>query len=157
MKRVFIILAICLLASCSMTKTFPVTPNDEFTKAYVGKNVSEIVSEYGDPNFVKSDGPRGMILSYEEEITEFIATNASENMEDDMANDSGFDYSQDDARPTGNIIVYKHFYIDKDDICYKVDTNDYLKGGQYRKYFNRVTITELSLLGLLIALVNIFA
>lgn len=168
MKRCFFILvAVCLLSSCSMTKLFPVSPNDEFTAKYVGKTVADIVQEFGNPFNVGSDGKSGMILSYEHVVEEFM----SANLEDaEMTggsgsgavvamNYSGDEYaesSQSDAPMGTSTVVYKHFYVDKNSVCYKVDTNDYLKGGLYRKYFNRVAITEVSLVAVLATLINLF-
>ena len=107
MKRFIAALILCgiLLSSCSAT--YEVSIKNDLTKLFVGLKHHEIIKIMGAPTRETSDGLGGLILVYEdveyESISSFLKNSSVTN--------------------TKPIIGYIHHYINKDGLCYNVETN----------------------------------
>lgn len=158
MRNIILVLLAIMAVSCSTTKQFAVTPSEEFESVFVGLTANDIMDAYGKPTRIDANG-EGVILVYESVVEEFRSS------EDDSdtattTNSYGMEESSDEGETvaSGNYVtVYKYFYLDRDCYCYKVDTNDYIKGGVYRKYFNKITIVEMSIIAVLAIIINLIA
>ena len=104
MRRIlFLLLAAGLFATaCSTARRVPAT----VTPSWVGNTTSDILDRMGDPIRIDADGQGGSILVYES-VPDY--------------NDPKYDILDPDA----NVAVrrYANFYLDREGICYKVDTN----------------------------------
>ncbi len=104
MKRIVLLLLAAGLftTACSTARRVPVTA----TPSWVGSTTSDILDRMGDPTRIDADGQGGSVLVYE----------------------STPDYSDpkyDILDPEANVPVrrYANFYLDREGVCYKVDTN----------------------------------
>lgn len=88
------------------------------------------------------------MMRFEKTVEEFLT------FTEEDTSISSEESSSSDAYSSNKVLVYKNFYFDNANSCYKVETNDYLKGGEYRKYYDRMTIAELSGIGVFFILLN---
>lgn len=100
------------MVSCSTTQR--ISRLSEYTATYVGKTHNDIVLMVGVPTRQVSDGAGGTILCYEESVQRTVAT--AENV-----NPISGTYTP--GALTGTQTSYVNFYINKEGICYNVDTN----------------------------------
>ena len=116
MRRIvdFCIVATVLAAmtSCGAARRYEQLPTveEEMTQQWAGKEYSDIVQSYCDPDRIAPDGNDGCILIYETVSTV-------------METDS------DDAPTTvQEERDYTHFYLDQEGFCYLVESNQYVPG-----------------------------
>jgi hypothetical protein len=111
------ILGICIVAtvlaavtSCGTAKRIEQQPTaeEERTQLWAGKEYSDIVQSYGDPDRIAPDGNDGSILIYE---------TVSTSMETD-----------DNATTLQEERDYTHFYLNQEGFCYLVESNQYVPG-----------------------------
>ena len=141
MRRIvdFCIVATVLAAmtSCGTARRIEQLPTEEeeMTQRWAGKEYSDIVQSYGDPDRIAPDGNDGSILIYETVSTV-------------METDS------DDAPTTvQEERDYTHFYLDQEGFCYLVESNQYVPGiartktgnGSWLTSFGAISVMALSL------------
>ena len=108
------ILGICIVAtvlaavtSCgtmSRIEQLP-TSEEERSQLWAGKEYSDIVQSYGDPDRIAPDGNDGSILIYETVSTAM---------------------ETDDPTTVEEERDYTHFYLDQEGFCYLVESNQYV-------------------------------
>ena len=110
------ILGICIVAtvlaavtSCGTAKRIEQQPTaeEERTQLWAGKEYSDIVQSYGDPDRIAPDGNDGSILIYETVSTAM---------------------EPDDPTTVEEERDYTHFYLDQEGFCYLVESNQYVPG-----------------------------
>ena len=106
---VFCIVATVLAAvtSCGTAKRIEQQPTaeEERTQLWAGKEYSDIVQSYGDPDRIAPDGNDGSILIYETVSTAM---------------------ETDDSTTVVEERYYTHFYLDQEGFCYLVKSNQYV-------------------------------
>ena len=111
MRRIF---AFCIVAtvlaavtSCGTTSRIEQLPTTEEERAqlWAGKEYSDIVQSYGDPDRIAPDGNDGSILIYETVSTAM---------------------ETDDPTTVEEERYYTHFYLDQEGFCYLVKSNQYV-------------------------------
>ena len=108
------ILGICIVAtvlaavtSCGTARRIEQQPTaeEERTQLWAGKEYSDIVQSYGDPDRIAPDGNDGSILIYETVSTAM---------------------ETDDPTTVEEERYYTHFYLDQEGFCYLVKSNQYV-------------------------------
>ena len=111
MRRIFAfsIVATILAAvtSCGTTSRIEQLPTteEERSQLWAGKEYSDIVQSYGDPDRIAPDGNDGSILIYETVSTAM---------------------ETDDPTTVEEERYYTHFYLDQEGFCYLVKSNQYV-------------------------------
>lgn len=127
-KAILLTILPFVLSSCGavvsmFSSTSDAQKEQEFNLAYVGKTYSNIVTTFGAPDRVESDGQGGKILVFEK-INTTISTDV----------DTHFGMFDPDYTTTQSTSKsYRHFFMDEDGVCYLVKTNQMLPGGKYDK------------------------
>lgn len=108
------IVGICIVAtvlaamtSCGTTSRIEQLPtsDEERSQLWAGKEYSDIVQSYGDPDRIAPDGNDGSILIYET-VSTAMETDAPTTVEEERD--------------------YTHFYLDQEGFCYLVESNQYV-------------------------------
>lgn len=134
LKAVCLVILSFVFSSCGTISALLGSPDyadmeREFNMAYVGKTHANIVTTYGAPDRVESDGQGGQILVYEK-----ITTKTSTDV------DTHFGMFDPDYETTiSTDKSYKHFFMDQDGICYMVKTNQSLPGGENDRKDKKLT------------------
>ena len=122
---VFCIVATVLAAvtSCGTAKRIEQQPTaeEERTQLWAGKEYSDIVQSYGDPDRIAPDGNDGSILIYETFSTAM---------------------ETDDPTTVEEERDYTHFYLDQEGFCYLVESNQYVPGIARTKTGNKSWLTS---------------
>ena len=125
------IVDICIVAtvlaamtSCGAARRYEQLPTveEEMTQQWAGKEYSDIVQSYGDPDRIAPDGNDGCILIYE---------TVSTAMETD-----------DNPTTVQEERDYTHFYLDQEGFCYLVESNQYVPGIARTKTGNKSWLTS---------------
>lgn len=95
------------VTSCGTTSRIEQLPTteEEWSQLWAGKEYSDIVQSYGDPDRIAPDGNDGSILIYETVST---------------AMETGDPTTVVEER------YYTHFYLDQEGFCYLVKSNQYV-------------------------------
>lgn len=95
------------VTSCGTTSRIEQLPTteEERSQLWAGKEYSDIVQSYGDPDRIAPDGNDGSILIYETVST---------------AMETGDPTTVEEER------YYTHFYLDQEGFCYLVKSNQYV-------------------------------
>ena len=106
----FVATILAAVTSCGTTSRIEQLPTTEEERAqlWAGKEYSDIVQSYGDPDRIAPDGNDGSILIYE---------TVSTAMETD-----------DNPTTVQEERDYTHFYLDQEGFCYLVESNQYVPG-----------------------------
>ena len=97
-----LLLAVFLLTAC---ESFPISRRPDPASTWVGRPTSEILEAMGNPVRIDGDGKDGSILVYES---------------------SGYDdpkFDIFDPQASAKALQYAKFYLNKEGLCYHVDTN----------------------------------
>lgn len=113
------IIVIIIMPSCSVAKRIHKYEN-EYNQLWVGKTYAEIVNEYGAPRS-EPDGRDGIILSYER-------------------------YSKP-SESNRIILLYTHFYLDENGICYSVKSNHAMPNGYIERRYKTLGLFTVGILG----------
>lgn len=108
MKRIFIMLVSLLVLSSCATSVKYISMEQIYTEQWTGRSHSDIVSAFGAPDRVESDGLDGLILVYEK------VTTVSEIKEK---------YSGVYNETVTTDKEYTHYFIGSDNRCYAVKSN----------------------------------
>lgn len=118
MKRFLILAAavasMMLMVSCAATKLVSVEP--DFNNMWVGRAHADIINTYGAPDREVSDGSDGLILVYER-------TTVNTSLSQDMFPYYHYPFGPTIRTTTQTDKDYVHFYINADNLCYQVRTN----------------------------------
>lgn len=109
MKRIFIMLVSLLVLSSCATSVKYISMEQKYTEQWTGRSHSDIVSTFGAPDRVESDGLDGLILVYEK------VTTVSEIKEK---------YSGVYNETVTTDKEYTHYFIGNDNRCYAVKSNE---------------------------------
>lgn len=108
--------------SCTVPRYVSAEPafNDEWT----GRTYEDIVQTFGAPEKEVSDGRGGSIIVYQDAITDYI---------DDYI---------------GPVIIrrgenYMQFFVDEDDVCYKVLTDKIMQDGRRFDFIGSLSVASL--------------
>ena len=134
MRRIvdFCIVATVLAAmtSCGTARRLEQLPTEEeeLTQRWAGKEYSDIVQGYGEPDRVTSDGKDGSLLSYEDFATV-------------METEKSLVFNDDYTTTVREKRSYTHFFLDQEGFCYLVKTNRYVPGTAREKARHRIFLT----------------
>lgn len=144
MKRIISLTAIVLcLGSCSLTRKIPMEA--EYNVEWQGKRYSEIVMHFGAPDRVEYDGMNGQILVYEN-FTTVTTTDV----------DTHFGrFDPDYTTKVRTDKDYIHFFLDENDICYLVKSNEKRTDPKAEKRSKVLFWTHTGILGALTLLIPI--
>lgn len=112
----------CLFMSCTVTRTYTVSKENDYQKAFVGANHNEIVSAFGAPDRQTSDGAGGTILIYEKTTTQTTSDSQATAYNVNYYNRTYTPGVHSNSTTTQNT-SYVHIFIDQDGVCYNVKTN----------------------------------
>ena len=103
----FVATILAAVTSCGTTSRIEQLPTTEEERAqlWAGKEYSDIVQSYGDPDRIAPDGNDGSILIYETVSTAM---------------------ETDDPTTVEEERYYTHFYLDQEGFCYLVKSNQYV-------------------------------
>ncbi len=111
MRRIFafyiVATVLAAVTSCGTTSRIEQLPTtkEERSQLWAGKEYSDIVQSYGDPDRIAPDGNDGSILIYETVSTAM---------------------ETDDPTTVEEERYYTHFYLDQEGFCYLVKSNQYI-------------------------------
>ena len=112
----------CLFMSCTVTRTYTVSKENDYQKAFVGASHNEIVSAFGAPDRQTSDGAGGTILIYEKTTTQTTSDSRATAYNVNYYNRTYTPGVHSNSTTTQNT-SYVHIFIDQDGVCYNVKTN----------------------------------
>ena len=112
----------CLFMSCTVTRTYTVSKENDYQKAFVGASHNEIVSAFGAPDRQTSDGAGGTILIYEKTTTQTTSDSQATAYNVNYYNRTYTPGVHSNSTTTQNT-SYVHIFIDQDGVCYNVKTN----------------------------------
>ena len=122
------ILLLAAFAAGAVSCTVPryVSAEPVFNDEWVGQEYADIVQVFGAPDREVSDGRDGSIIGYQDAITEYI----------------------DDPYYLGPTIIrqgkdYTQFFIDEDDVCYKVMTDRVIQDGRRVSVIGTLSVASL--------------
>lgn len=128
MKKLLSKLAIVMFMSCffmsctSAVKTYVVSKEKDYQKAFIGASHNEIVSAFGAPDRQTSDGAGGTILIYERTTTSTTSDSQAAAYNVNYYNKTYTPGVHSNSTTTQNT-SYVHLFIDKDGVCYNVRSN----------------------------------
>ena len=127
MKKLLFKLAVvmfmsCLFMSCTVTRTYTVSKENDYQKAFVGASHNEIVSAFGAPDRQTSDGAGGTILIYERTTTRTTSDSQATAYNVNYYNRTYTPGVHSNSTTTQNT-SYVHIFVDQDGVCYNVKTN----------------------------------
>lgn len=144
MKRIITLsAAVICLASCSLTRTIPVEA--EYNAEWQGKSYSEIVMHFGAPDRVEYDGMNGQILVYENFTT--VKTT-----------DVDTHFGRFDPDYTTKVKTdkdYIHFFLNGNNVCYLVKSNEERTDPKARRTFNALFWTHTGIISVLALLIPV--
>lgn len=108
---IYLLTAVLMLSACSMTRQYPL--ETEYNDQWKGRSHAEIVTEFGAPDRVESDGNGGKILVYET----FSTTTTT-----DVDTHFGY-FDPDYTTKVQTNKSYTHFFIGPDNTCYHIKSN----------------------------------
>lgn len=112
----------CLFMSCTVTRTYTVSKEKDYQKAFIGASHNEIVSAFGAPDRQTSDGAGGTILIYERTTTSTTSDSQAAAYNVNYYNKTYTPGVHSNSTTTQNT-SYVHLFIDKDGVCYNVRSN----------------------------------
>lgn len=122
-KLAIVMVMPCLFMSCGTPyRTYAVSKETDYQKAFIGASHNEIVSAFGAPDRQTSDGAGGTILIYEETTTTTTSDSYSAAYNVNYVNNTYTPGTYTNSSTTQNT-SYIHLFIDKDGVCYNVKSN----------------------------------
>ncbi|MBO4757517.1 MAG: hypothetical protein J5577_03590 [Bacteroidales bacterium] len=128
MKRLMTILLLAAVAAGAVSCTVPryISAEQVYNDEWVGQEYANIVQTFGAPDREVSDGRDGSIVVYQDAITEFI----------------------EDPYYLGPTIIrqgkdYTQFFIDENDVCYKVMTDRVIQDGRRISIIGTLSVATL--------------
>lgn len=134
MRRIFgfciVAAVLAAMTSCGTARRLEQLPTEEeeLTQRWAGKEYSDIVQEYGEPDHVTSDGKDGSLLIYEDFATV-------------METEKSLVFNDDYTTTVREKRSYTHFFLDQEGFCYLVKTNRYVPGTAREKARDRIFLT----------------
>jgi len=110
-RIIYLLTAVIALSSCSIIRQYPA--EQEYSKIWKGRSHAEIVTEFGAPDRVESDGNGGKILVYEE-----FSTTSTTDVDTHFGR-----FDPDYTTKVQTNKSYTHFFIGPDNICYHIKSN----------------------------------
>ncbi|MBP5625463.1 MAG: hypothetical protein J6W98_00935 [Bacteroidales bacterium] len=124
MKRCFFFLLTAILTAVSCSTPRYVSSQPDMQDQWIDRSHAEIIREFGAPTREHSDGANGKILVYERFET---TSHTSEFM-------GSYSTTVENNR------IYKEFYLDADDYCYDVRTNEVQRDGNRFSFFKSIVL-----------------
>ncbi len=108
------VFVIIVLSSCTTTKYYSYSLQDQYNKEWVGKSRKNVIDNCGAPNRTVDAGNGNLILVYEDISVSAFSTNIG-----------GYDIGSANRNRS-----FVEFYLDRNGKCYQVKTNH---RGQYSR------------------------